>query len=334
MRKIKDIGEFGLIEEFAELFPVTGDIKSGIGDDCAVIHRGDKWYLLTTDALIEDVHFDLHYSKPFLLGYKSLAVSLSDIAAMAGKPVAAGVSLGVPSNIELDFVLDFAKGLRRCSKKYHCPIVGGDTVRSPSRIFVNVTVLGESDQEPILRSGAIPGDLVAVAGTIGESMAGSILLLSKSINGKMVISDRAYKEKIVVSHLQPEPLLAEAVALHQALRINSMIDISDGLSSELNHIAKKSKVKIVIEENRIPISKPLREFCREWDQRPVELALAGGEDYALLFTFPKVYQSNISLCKFKAPITIVGEVRSGRGVCIKTKDGIKPLPAASSFTHF
>jgi len=333
MQKLCDIGEFGLIGRLAKLFPGGKDVISGIGDDCAVIKHLGRCLLFTTDALIEDVHFDLRYTPPVLLGYKSLAINLSDIAAMAGKPLAAVVTLGAPPETKVDFILDFARGLRTCASKYKCPIVGGDTVKSMKGIIINVAVVGECTGDPVLRSRAKPGEFVAIAGALGESLAGLNLLRIKARKAKLESGDKIYRQKIVRAHLKPEPLLKDALALKSALRITSMIDVSDGLSSELNHISRESGVKILVDADKIPLSKQLRKFCRETGENPLEMALIGGEDYALLFTFPKSRRARLGRVPARAQLTVIGEVQRGKGVFLKKAGKVNQL-SARSFAHF
>ncbi len=333
MSKIRDIGEFGLINRLAEIFKFDKGIYRSIGDDCAVIKSGRRYLLFTIDALIENIHFDRRYTPPAHLGYKSLAVSLSDIAAMAGDPKGAVVSLAVPPDLELVFILEFAKGMRRCASEYRCPIIGGDISKSTDSIFINTAVIGESLSKPIMRNGARDGDLIAVAGVIGESKAGMMLLQAELKKGKIHSNNPIYRRKFVRSHLKPKPLIEEASRLAKLLKLNSMIDIPDGLSSELNHIAEQSKVKIIIEKNKIPIGKGLKKFCADNRLEAWEFVVKGGEDYALLFSFPKRNYHKLKNYKLKTPITVIGFIEKGEGVYIKDRQEEKILHP-NSFTHF
>lgn len=333
MRKIKDIGEFGLIGEFAKIFPPSPEIPMGIGDDCAVLKNGKDDLLLTTDALIENIHFMMKYTPPRLLGYKSLAVNLSDIAAMAGEPTAAVFTLGAPPETDLHFITEFARGMQSCARKYGCSLVGGDTTRSEEKIFINIAVIGRCRGKPVYRSGARPGDLVAVAGWLGESTAGLEYLLSISRKRKLKPGNPIFKKRLVRAHLKPEPLLNEALRLKERLKVNSMIDISDGLSSELNHISKNSAVRVMVDADKIPLSAALKRHCGKKGQNALDMAVAGGEDYSLLFTFAERYANELPGLKLDVPVTVIGRVEKGKNVFMRSGMTVLRLPPRS-YSHF
>ncbi|MBD3169337.1 MAG: thiamine-phosphate kinase [candidate division Zixibacteria bacterium] len=333
MAKISDIGEFGLIGRFEKLFKVPGNITRGIGDDCAVIKENGSYLILTADALVEDVHFKLEYTPPRMLGYKSLAVNLSDLAAMASEPTAAIVTLAAPRDTDSDFVMEFARGMNECARKYDCPVIGGDTTGSKKHIFINVAVIGETKTEPVMRSGAGEGDLIAVAGNIGESSAGLELLIENAKGRKLSWGDKIFKKRLARAHLKPEPMVKEALEIRKVLKPTSMIDISDGLSSELNHISRASGVKLVIDSGKVPIGRSLSDFCRDRSIDPQQIAIKGGEDYALLFTFKKKQVDKIRSLKLNAPVNVIGEVSRGRGVYMRRDNKLEKL-TSRSYTHF
>lgn len=272
------MGEFELIEKIRALFPAPAGIL-GIGDDCSVIPQRDGMdTLVSTDMLVEGVHFLFDDISPEQLGWKSAAVNISDIAAMGGRPVSTYLSIALPRDIGQEWVMRFINGYREISGRFGAPLLGGDTCSSPDRLCISVTVLGECEHgKALLRSGAKPGDLVCVTGFLGESAAGlRVILEGKPRTGAA--------GRLVEKHYRPLPRVSEGVALASSGAVTSMMDISDGVASDLRHIMKESGVGAVIDTGRIPISEDLKAVCPlfGWDSLP--LALEGGEDYELLFT--------------------------------------------------
>ncbi|OGX29847.1 MAG: hypothetical protein A3F87_04305 [Omnitrophica WOR_2 bacterium RIFCSPLOWO2_12_FULL_51_24] len=296
--KLKKLGETGLIERLAKYV-------KGIGDDCAVIRISKKRYLLITiDMLLEDVDFKLKEATPYQIGWKSLACGLSDIASMGGAAKYAVVSLGLPGKLSVEFVDGLYRGIKALAKRFDVEIVGGDTNAS-KKLVIDVAVLGFIQPDRLtLRSGAKPGDIICVTGVLGGS----------------------YKSK---RHLTFVPRLNEARSLVKNFRITSMIDISDGLSTDLNHIAKESGVGACVYEELIPLSK---------DAKSVSAALNEGEDFELLFTMPLREARRLAR---KGPgsngvkITQIGEILDKKiGVKIITSDGrVKDLKS-KGFSHF
>ena len=296
--KLKKLGETGLIERLAKYV-------KGIGDDCAVIRISKKRYLLITiDMLLEDVDFKLKEATPYQIGWKSLACGLSDIASMGGAAKYAVVSLGLPGKLSVEFVDGLYRGIKALAKRFDVEIVGGDTNAS-KKLVIDVAVLGFIQPDRLtLRSGAKPGDIICVTGVLGGS----------------------YKSK---RHLTFVPRLNEARSLVKNFRITSMIDISDGLSTDLNHIAKESGVGACVYEELIPLSK---------DAKNVSAALNEGEDFELLFTMPLREARRLAR---KGPgsngvkITQIGEILDKKiGVKIITSDGrVKDLKS-KGFSHF
>jgi len=296
--KLKRLGETGLIERLAKY-------AKGIGDDCAVIRLSKKKSLLVTiDMLLEGTDFRLKEASPYQIGWKSLACGLSDIAAMGGTAKYAVVSLGLPEKLTVEFVDEMYCGIRALAKKFNMDIVGGDT-NSSAKLIVDIAVIGFTGQTPpVARSGAKKGDIICVTGSLGGS----------------------YKSK---RHLAFMPRLAESRCLVKGFRINSMIDISDGLSTDLNHIAKASGVGACIYEELIPVSK---------DASGVAAALNEGEDFELLFTMPlgearRLARRTLEVSGVK--ITQIGEVLDKKiGVKIIDRDGRATDLKAKGFSHF
>jgi len=278
---LKELGEFGLIERIAGLFePDTDKDFTGIGDDCAVI-KNDASYstLITTDMLLEGRHFRREWSSAKDLGYKSLAVNLSDISAMGGKPRYALLSIGLPSDTDPNWLDGFFSEVARLCESYGVKLIGGDTAKSSS-IIINYTVLGSIEHQNILwRSAAKPGDKIGLLGKVGEGGAG--LRLLEESHSKEVPSHK----DLIKSHNRPSIYVKEAVFLADSGIVHSMIDVSDGIQSDAGHIAKQSGVSLSIHTNTLPVSKQLIDVCDKFSWSVEEIALTAGEDYALMFTF-------------------------------------------------
>jgi len=326
--KLKDVGEFGLIDMIKKDAIINhDDVVLGIGDDAAVYIPRAGWFeLLTTDMLIENVHFDLTKTTPCQLGYKALAVNLSDIAAMGGRPRHAVVSLGLPPALSVEFVVELYTGMKEICREYAVNIIGGDTVSSPSGLVVNVALTGEVEPTGLLRrSGAKSGDFVVVTGTLGNSAAGLDLLM----RGSWEEFDFAWP--LVSAHLTPRPQLGigQKLAKWGATSAN---DISDGLSSEANELAHASKVGLRIFRDKIPLAPELVEAAAVLGKSPYDYALFGGEDYQLIFTCGPQEFAAISMGE--APLTVVGEVIDGSGVILVDADGRPSALEARGYNHF
>jgi thiamine-monophosphate kinase len=287
-KKLCDLGEFNLIN----LIRKTTKLKDkrvlvGIGDDCAVIKEdAEKILLATTDMLVEGVHFTTNFS-PYLIGKKSIIVNISDIVATGGFPKYALVSVGFPKTVKLDFVTGIYRGIKDVCNEFNIDIVGGDTVYSEKTI-INIALIGEIEKgRYLLRSGAKVGDYVLVTGFLGEGISH---LLDKKI----------YIPKIRLDFVK------ELVRYNL---VHSMIDISDGLSSEINHIANESNVGAEIFEKCIPISNYTFRIAKTYKRNPYELALNGGEDYELLFTVgPEKLFDILRIAKNKTKVSILGRI--------------------------
>jgi len=299
--RIKDIGEFSLIDRIAKGISPSGRVVKGIGDDTAVLrHSKDKYLLFTCDMLVEDRHFH-RKSGGYLVGKKSLSVNVSDIAAMGGFPRFAVISLGVPPSLDLKYVDDLYRGIRSAAKGFKIDLVGGDTVAS-ERITINIAVLGEVEkQNLVLRSGAKQGDAIFVTGSIGGSIKGR--------------------------HLSFSPRLKEARFLVRNFNVHSMIDVSDGLVADLGHILRSSRAGALIYERYIPISKLAKNF---------DSAINEGEDFELLFTVPARHEVRlVRTWPFKTRLSEIGKVCSkGRGLCLVSKAGRIEKIKPEGYTHF
>lgn len=304
--ELSEIGEFGVIdfirEQFRNLIPEGWE---GIGDDCAIIPWDrDRSLVVTTDMLLENVHFLPDRITPYQLGYKSLAVNLSDIAAMGAKPVATFLSLGVSAQTDKEWVGEFLKGYR----EFSVPLLGGDTVTSKGGLTISVTALGMVPNGQIKRRrDARPGDLIAVTGALGDSAAGLRALLENTRRTPDI-------DTLILRHHTPEPHLKEGEWLAGHKEVHAMMDVSDGVASDLRHILKASGVSGKLDRNRIPISDTMRRVAGQFDWNPQELALAGGEDYVLLFTVDPSQVEKLAADYrniFGKDFHIIGEITEG-----------------------
>jgi thiamine-monophosphate kinase len=336
---LSKLGEFGLISRFqSRLKYCSPQVIQGIGDDCAILSLNNGNYqVLTTDALVETIHFNLKTHTPEQLGWKTMAVNISDIAAMGGQPKFAVLSVGIPKSIPVDFLDRFYKGINQASQKYKVALVGGDTVASPKHLFINLALLGETFKKKVFtRSGARPGDKIFVTGTLGDSALGLKILKSPKKKWK---GSEAHKKKLILRHLKPKPRVETAARLAKSkCKVTSMIDVSDGLIQDLGHILKAGKVGAELWESALPISKPLASYSLINGLSALQLALHGGEDYELLFTLPPEDVNNLgieSITKVDQPVTQIGVITAKKGVCLTSKDGrSKILQRPMGFNHF
>ncbi len=276
-------------------------LRVGIGDDAAVLRpASDSEWAITTDAFLENVHFLRKIHEPFAVGYKALARATSDIAAMGARPRYFFLTLGLPESCTEKWFDGFSKGMARAAREFGLVLAGGDTTKYPE-IIITLTVLGELKREiAILRSGARPGDLLCVSGRLGEAELGLRLIQQKAQNQKRW-------PKLVKKHFYPQPRLAlgEWLASHQYA--SSMIDTSDGLSTDLNHICKSSGVGARVWAEKIPAVHVPPELSA-LKLSPLSLALHGGEDYELLFTVPKKFSGRLPRKLGQVPVTVIGEI--------------------------
>jgi thiamine-monophosphate kinase len=302
--KLKDLGEFNLIRQIASDLPSLKEGIVGIGDDCAVIPKSgsDEAWLISTDMLVEGVHFLTSKMSPVQLGAKVLIVNLSDIAAMGGSPRFCFLSMALPSDLEVSWIEDFFKGFRNICSLYDVLLLGGDTTHSLNGITLSVTIIGDAKITDIKkRSTAMPGDLIAVTATLGDSAAGLECLLKKNPSFDYLLNQ----------HLAPKPYLAEGRFLAKEQSVHSMMDVSDGLASDLLRITESSNCKARIDLEKIPLSRELILFSEKEKVDPIEYAVCGGEDYCLIFTFEKRQLAELIASyseKFRKPFYVIGEV--------------------------
>ena len=330
--KLKDIGEFGLIDKIRKKFKTKSkDILIGIGDDTSVIKTRDGNYeLYTTDIIIEDVHFNLRYTKPYQIGRKALSVNISDIAAMGGIPKFALVSIGLSKDYSWKFTSEIFRGIKKCANKFGVHIVGGDTVSS-KKIILNIALIGEVEKEYLtMRSGAKVGDKIFATGSLGNSSCGLELLKRKN-NKDVPINTYQY---LVNSHLLPNPALKLIREILKIAKLNSMIDISDGLIGDIVKLSKESKVGFKIYQDLVPVSKELKLTSKFLKKNALDFALHRGEDYEFLFTANKRF-TNFLLDKFKERISCIGEIlQKEEGYNLVDKDGKKLKIEDRSYNHF
>lgn len=326
MSEISSLGEFGLIDRLTDgLKPVNDSTLRSVGDDAAVIHyHDDEDTLVTTDLLLENVHFDLTYVPLKHLGYKSAVVNFSDIYAMNGTPRQITVSLGVSSRFTVEHIEELYSGIRLACKLYGVDIVGGDTSASHQGLVISITCLGTAPRgTAVYRSGAKPTDLICVSGDLGAAYMGLQLLereKTASAGRTDFEPDFAGKEYLIERQLKPEARRNIIAALAAAgIRPTAMMDISDGLSSELIHICKQSNTGCRVYEDRIPIDYQTAVMAEELNMNLVTAALNGGEDYELLFTVPLTDHETI---KKIDGVKVIGYVTEpSLGCAMITRDG-------------
>ena len=309
------MNEFDLIQQLTRALPTNDTVVVGPGDDCAVLDLKlpGQWLLFKTDAVVQGVHFTAE-TPPEKIGRKALARCLSDIAAMAGTPNSALITIGLPPEFDPAFVEKIYSGMNELARQHQVAIVGGETTTNPGGIFISVALLGTVPREKcILRSGAKPGDAIFVTGELGGSLAGK--------------------------HLDFEPRLAEARWLAEHFSIHAMIDLSDGLAGDLRHIVKAGKVGAELLGTSIPASRGARLAARSNTsaKTPLLAALTDGEDFELLFTVasrdavPLLDAWKKEFPKLK--LTCIGKITASEGISIRTKEGVRPLNV-HGYEHF
>jgi thiamine-monophosphate kinase len=332
--KLKEIGEFGFIRRVSRGCLVRPErVLRSIGDDAAAFRPGpNEIGLVTTDLLVERVHFLRNATTGFNLGYKSLAVNLSDIAAMGGIAREAFVSIAIPEDCPVEFLEDVYRGMRSLAARHDVNILGGDTTGSKVDLVINVAVYGSVEETRMLcRNTARAGDVVLVTGNLGDSRAGCHLI----INDLPVEDDD--RKHLFKAHILPEPHLEEGRFLAESGSVHAAIDVSDGLSSDLGHILTESGVGAFLDGAAIPVSGELRRFCESQGEDPVRYALAGGEDYVLIATAAPDHADDLSHRfekYFQRPLTPIGKITSGDSFCVRFPDGREEIVKPAGWDHF
>ena len=309
------MNEFELISKLIKSLPTNESVVAGAGDDCAILDVGipGRWLLFKTDAVVEGVHFRQD-AAPEQIGHKALGRCLSDIAAMAGTPTSAVVTLGLPRDFDLDRIEAIYEGMNRLARRFDVAIVGGETTANPHGLWISVALLGSVESgKAVMRSGAKPGDAIFVSGKLGGSLAGR--------------------------HLTFEPRIREAQWLTQNFKVHAMLDVSDGLAGDLRHLLRAGHVGAELLSSAIPISREAKQAAKAESSAkpPLLAALTDGEDFELLFTvassdavavldgwkkhFPEV------------PLSCIGKIIAGEGIKLRDKDGVRPL-TAHGYVHF
>lgn len=311
--KIKDIGEFGLIDRITKK-PRNKDIVVGVGDDAAVVKTKKGLQLLTTDTLVEGDHFRREWFSPKQIGMKAIEINVSDVAAMGGSPKYVLVSLALPSDLDVEFVDGLYSGMWKTCDKYNIEIIGGNMTHS-KQIVISIALTGEVDENNLcLRSGAKSGDFIFVSGQLGNGRAGL----------RVFQEDLKDFEKVKKSYLEPKAHLTSA--LEVAPFANSMEDISDGLASELNHICKQSKCGAIIYKDKIPIKYDVRKVAKTLQEDEYDYALFGGEDFELVYTVPKEKLNKINGF-------LVGEITKDKELRLFSK-GCEKTITRKGYDHF
>jgi thiamine-monophosphate kinase len=314
--EIEELGEFGLIKHLTENIQLRNSSSlKGVGDDAAVIEYKNKQTVVTTDLLIEDIHFDLLYSPFKHLGYKAVTVNLSDVYAMNASPKQITVSLAVSNRISVEALEDLYDGILLACESYGVDLVGGDTTSSSSGLIISITAIGEAEKEQLVyRDGAKENDLICVSGDLGGAFMGLQLLeREKKIYNEnpKIQPDFSGYDYLLERQLKPEPR-KDVIDMFQEIGVQptSMIDVSDGLSSDLIHICTQSEVGCSIYEDKIPLDHSTVTSAQEMKLDPIVCALNGGEDYELLFT---ISLDDYEKIKDQQRVSVIGHITSDKG---------------------
>jgi thiamine-monophosphate kinase len=315
---IEELGEFGLINHLTKNIKLNHpSTLKGVGDDAAVLNYDGKKVLVSTDLLLEGIHFDLAYTPLKHLGYKSIQVNLSDICAMNATPTQVTVSIGMSSKYTLEAIEELYEGIYLACEKYNVDIIGGDTSSSKQGLVISITVLGVANEEDIVyRNGAQEGDLICVSGDLGGAYIGLQLLEREKLiylENPKIQPDLEGKDYIIERQLKPEAR-QDIVALLRDVKVKptAMIDVSDGLASEVLHICKQSNKGCQLYEEKIPIDPMTYATAREFNLDPTVCALSGGEDYELLFT---IKQADYDKIKNDVDVSIIGYITEPSAGC-------------------
>jgi thiamine-monophosphate kinase len=322
--RVADEGEFGLISRLRRMLEGEREgLVRGVGDDTAVFgSAASGLWAYTADAVVEGVHFDPTYTSWHSLGFKSLAVNISDLASMGGSaPSFALVVLGLSGDTEVEAVEEMYRGMEECGRQYGCSVVGGDIVRSPQYVFVSVSLVGPIPGEDFLtRGGARPGQVVMVTGTLGDSFLGL----------KWLMGGGEESNPCAQRHLYPQPRLREG---RRALEsgASACIDVSDGLLRDLGHICEESGVGAEVILDEIPISMAAWETARELDEEAAGAALFGGEDYEIVIVAD---EDKVSTLQYELGLTVIGRITEGEGVVALDSSGRRVDKHRIGYEHF
>lgn len=336
--EIATLGEFGLIEKLTkDNITLNPSTYKGIGDDAAVIDNGDKLTVVSTDLLVEGIHFDLMYTPLKHLGYKSIVVNLSDIYAMNAQPKQVTVSIAISNRFSVEAVSEIYEGIYAACKAYNVDLIGGDTTSSPRGLVISVTAIGQGEKDKLVyRNGAKVGDIICISGDLGAAYLGLQILEREKqlyLDNPSVQPDLEQQTYLVGRILKPEARKDIIEALNaNGIKPTSMMDISDGLASELHHICHQSGVGAYIEETGVSIHPDAQMMAINFKLDPITCALSGGEDYELLFT---IDPSDAEKLKYLPDIYMAGEiVPKEDGIKLHTKGGnVHPI-VAQGWQHF
>ncbi len=337
MSSIAELGEFGLIKRLSKDVKIkNSSTVKGIGDDAAILNYKDKLTVVTTDILVEGVHFDLSYTPLKHLGYKSVIVNLSDVYAMNAVPKQITVTIAISNRFTLEATDELYKGIKLACEKYGIDLVGGDTSSSYTGLIISITAIGEATKNKIVyRNGAKPNDLICVSGDLGGAYAGLKILQREQevfkANPDVQPELKGY-DYVLERQLKPEAR-ADIIRMFDEMKIKptSMIDISDGLSSEIMHISEESKCGTRIYDEKIPLADETRKFAEETLIVPTTFAMNGGEDYELLFTVP---QSDFEKVRNNPLISVIGHItEQSKGNFLVMSDGSEIELKAQGWNH-
>ncbi len=299
MKTLQEIGEFGLIERISRMITTSPDVLESVGDDCAVLRFGDRKLLVSSDMAIEGNHFLRDSARPYDIGYKAAAAAISDIAAMGGSPLFCLVSLSCPGDTPVPFLESLYQGLNNLLSSFGVMLVGGDTTRAESKIFIDVVVLGEAKGDHLLkRSGAQEGDILAVTGHLGVSSA-AVHAIENGIDAP----------RFVARHFAPQPRIVEGQWLARTRGIRAMIDVSDGLIQDAGHLAHAAGIGVDIDSSALLIDGALKLYGETHQVDPLDFVLSGGEDFELACAIDPLHADEVFrryALEFRIPLTPVG----------------------------
>jgi thiamine-monophosphate kinase len=333
--RLGDLGEFALIARLQSRLhgPPRSHVICDIGDDCAVLRPAAGMdVLLTTDTQEEGVHFRRDWASPEDIGWRCLAVNVSDIAAMGGSPLGAVVALSLPATLDVAFIEALYDGMQAVAQRYDCPVIGGNISQRADTLSVTITVAGQVPcDQSVYRSGAQVGDEIWVTGTLGSAKAGlEVLSHPQAVAGLPTAA-------VLSRYRRPQPRLHEAQFLRQHARLHSLLDISDGLSSDLRHVCEASGVGAELEAAVIPMTEDVKQIALALQAEPLQFALHGGEDFELCLTAPPGSIGRLQAAftqQFHCPLVRVGTIQPGHAVQLRLpQGGLMPLPARG-YDHF